>query len=198
MNKLQAHGRWMAAIACVAMIIPAASWGAEPIRCLADSGDSIQVADVRLDAHRRLWGQLVDRQGRPQSSAQVSLRRGGQWLARTQTGAHGAFHFDQLSGGVYQVVTADSAAVFRVWTPTSAPPAAPAAILLVEGAAVRGQQQCFEPAPLPPCRAPQSGYYSGHYDGAIMRTLSNPWVIGGAIAAGIAIPLALSDDAEGS
>jgi hypothetical protein len=199
MNRFLAHGRWIAAIACVAMITPRAGWSSESIRRLAAPENSPHADDVRLDSQRRLWGQLLDRQGRPRPTAQVSLWSRGQLLARTRTRADGAFHFDQMSGGVYRVAADDSTGVYRVWTPNSAPPTARTAILLVDGAAVRGQQGgSFTPAPSPPHHPKQRGLCGGHYDGAIMRTLCSPWVVGGLIAAGIAIPLALSDDAEGS
>ena len=41
--------------------------------------------------------------------------------------------------------------------------------------------------------------HSGVYDGAVMKTLSNPWLFSGLLAAGIAVPIALSNnDNDGS
>jgi hypothetical protein len=198
MKRFRTLGRLMAAIACIAMIAPRASWSSEVVRRSSSSPAVAPITDVRMDAHARLGGQLVDRQGRPRSDVEVSLWSRGERIARTRTTADGVFFFGQLRGGLYRVEASEAIGLCRVWTADSAPPAAQSAVLLVDGVAVRAQQDCFTPAPLPARHARQSGLYSGHYDGAILRTLSNPWVVGGAIAAGIAIPLALSDDSNGS
>ena len=188
----------MAVIACTAMLTPRVSWSDEANPRRAASRSAPRVTDVRLDAQQRLRGQFVDRQGRPQDARHVQLSGRDGVVGRAETDRDGLFCFESVAGGVYQLRIENQAAVCRVWTAPSAPPTAQPAILLVDGAAVRGQQAGFTPAPAPPCHPTQTGPYSGHFDGAIMRTLSSPWVVGGLIAAGIAVPLALADDSEGS
>ncbi len=197
-NRFHAFARWMAAIACTSMLTPRVSWGEEANLPRTAPRPVARVTDVRLDAQQRLRGQFVDRQGRPQNARPVQLYGRDGLIGRAKTGPDGLFCFDSVPGGVYQLRIENQAAVCRAWTMQSAPPTARPAILLVDGAAVRGQQTCFTPAPSPPSYPDQVGPYSGHFDGAIMRTLSSPWVVGGLIAAGIAVPLALADDSEGS
>jgi hypothetical protein len=111
-------------------------------------------------------------------------------MARSVVDQQGRFAFEGLQAGVYQVLGAGTGSVLRLWQPAAAPPAAQSALLLVEGPVVRGQHPRHFGCPPP-----------GAYDGAVMRALSNPWVFSGLLAAGIAIPIALSDDddeAEGS
>ncbi len=198
MHTIRVHGRWLTAIACLAMVCPRMGAAAEDLRRLGPPQASVQPTDVRLDAQRRLWGQLVDPQGRPRAAADVSIWHGGRWVGHTRTHADGRFAFDNLPGGVYQLVAADTAAVCRVWTEPSAPPAAGSAVLLVAGQTIRGQQAGYLLAPPYARGTIPTAPYTGQYDGAVMQTLTSPWVVGGLIAAGIAVPLALSDDANGS
>jgi hypothetical protein len=132
-------------------------------------------------------GQIVDAQGSPAVGADVELWTQGKLAARGVADESGRFRFVGTRAGVYQVLASGTGSVVRLWQPAAAPPAARHAILLVQGPVVRGQY--------PPR---QSGCQTGLYDGAVMKTLSNPWVFSGLIAAGIAVPLALSnsDDAD--
>ena len=189
MKLLESHRRLVVMLACLSLASPSIqrSQAAPP-----QAQRTVDSRDLRLDTEGRLRGQLVDRQGNPLSHAWVTLQSHGELLSHVQTNEHGEFQFVGLRGGVYQVGGPDVAAVYRAWTTNTAPPASKDAVLLVTGDALRGQTYC------PPR---QMGLGAGHYGGAIMRTLNNPWIIGGAIAAGIAVPIAISnndDDDNGS
>ncbi len=198
MNILRQYRRCIAAVSCLAMLAPGVGHCADMARSPGTAGLSLAVTDVRLHHNHILTGQLVDRQGQPTVGADVALWRQGRLITRIRTDADGKFRFTEVGGGVYQVVAGQTGGIFRAWTPASSPPSAQSSILLVTGEAVRGQQGDFMPPPDPMYPADQDGLGTGVFDGAIMRTLSNPWVVGGLCAAGIAIPLALSDRGDGS
>ena len=174
---------------CIAIVLPRTGLSTErPSRPAAEA--QIRAVDIRLSEQGRFQGQVVDGQGRPSPGAEVSLWRNGQMIARSVTDQQGRFGFERLQAGVYQVTGPGTGSVLRLWQPAAAPPAAQPALLLVEGPVVRGQHPRHLCGPPP-----------GAYDGAMMRALSNPWVFSGLLAAGIAIPIALSnddDDEEGS
>ena len=104
--------------------------------------------------------------------------------------------------------------MYRVWTGQAAPPSATESVLLVQqGEVVRGQYvDPYGGAPADPYGGPMMGDACGPCgpppacgplrslwpEESSCGFLANPWVIGGAIAAAIAIPLALSDNDDGS
>jgi hypothetical protein len=97
----------------------------------------------------------------------------GRAVASTQTGVDGRFAIAGVKAGVYEVATSQGVTVCRLWAPRTAPPAAQSDALVVHGGSV--------------VRGAQGG-------GGVIGFLSNPWVLGGIVAAAIAIPLALDDD----
>jgi hypothetical protein len=125
----------------------------------------------------------VDAQGQAVSGATLELWTQGRIVGRSTADRQGNFRFAGLRAGVYQVLAPGAAGVVRLWQPTAAPPVAQPALLLVQGATVRGQYPPREPCPP-----------HGVYDGALMKTLGNPWVFTGLVAAGIAVPIALTND----
>jgi len=173
-------------LACVSLAWPPSS------RLLAaETAATPMTRDIQLDTDGRLVGQLVDREGSPVKSAWIGLRQGPEEPRYVQTNNQGEFTFHGMRGGVYQLFSEDAGGLYRVWTAQSAPPISQPAAMLVTGVAHRGQTTGEPPR--------QMGLGAGHYGGAIMRTLNNPWIFGGAIAAGIAIPIALSNnDNDGS
>jgi hypothetical protein len=190
MKKAQRKKAWVVTLICVSLGTPRVAYSVEPANPVRNQ-HRVQSADVRLDPRGALIGQLLDTQGRPASRVPVELWRSGERIAATATDADGRFGFAPVTVGVYQVLAAEAdALVVRAWQPATAPPAASDQLLLVRGSVVRGQyppRACAPPA--------------GVYDGAVMRTLSNPWVFSGLVAAGIAIPIALAnddDDRQGS
>lgn len=186
MTAFNSHRRFVVVLACLSLALP--NFG----RTAAAETPSIPVTrDVQLDKDGCLRGQLVDREGHPVAHAWVGLRKGQDQPRYVRSTEEGSFEFAEMQGGVYQLFSAEVGGLYRVWTAKTAPPSSQPAIMLVTGDAQRGQAYC------PPPR--QMGLGAGHYGGAIMRTLNNPWIIGGAIAAGIAIPIAVSNnDNDGS
>lgn len=192
-----------AAVACVGMLSPAATFGATPDSRAASARGGATIQDVALDADDTLAGQLVDPQGQAISRAAVVIQQGdhGRQLV---TDEEGRFAVAGLRGGVYQVQTATTSGTYRCWTHSAAPPTATRSILLVDQQAslLRGQcadGACSQPVPgyAGNCSGQvcgQGGYYGGAPQGGLLRVLSNPWVIGSAVALAIALPLALDDD----
>ena len=135
------------------------------------AGPMPRVADVALSDGGKLIGQVVDPQGAPRAEVTVSVLRDARPVAMAATDANGYFSVVGLRGGVYHVATPDLQATVRLWTPGSAPPASQAGVLLVSGGeTVRGQLPGF---------------------GALKFWLSNPWVLTGAAAAAVAVPIAI-------
>lgn len=130
------------------------------------------VTDVVLRGGGVLLGQVVQPQGSPVANLPVSLVRDGKKLAPASTNTAGYFAFSGLKTGTYQVVTPTDVGTYRVWTAETAPPGAQPGILIVNGqGAVRGQ------------------YDARTYAGMIGK----PLVLGGLVAAAIAVPVALSN-----
>ena len=181
MKSLNLSRRLVVLLACISLACPPSS------RLLAaETATAPRTRDIQLDASGRLVGQLVDREGSPVKSAWIGLRQGQEEPRYVQTNNQGEFAFASMRGGVYQLFSEDAGGLYRVWTAQSAPPISQPAAMLVTGDTHRGQNNC------PPTR--QMGLGAGHYGGAIMNTLNNPWVFGGAVAAGIAIPIVLSNN----
>lgn len=134
------------------------------------------IRDVALQDNGVLRGQVLDAQGAGQAAIPVVVMRQGQEVGRAQTDANGQFAVQGLTGGVYHIATPTGVAMYRAWSPRTAPPAAtPAAILVPDNSVVRGQ-----------------------FGTSAFGWLANPWVLAGIVAAAIAIPLALDDDDDAS
>ena len=104
-----------------------------------------------------------------QADLAVALRSGDQELGAAKTDQAGRFAFSGLRGGVYQLATAESQGVVRVWAPRTAPPYAQQGVMLVSGeSVVRGQ--AFR----------NIGSFASH-----------PWVMAGIIATAVAVPIAI-------
>ena len=168
MNRIARLSRTLIWLAAVGLVAPQAAW--------ADStaGDpAIAATDVALAAGGVLHGQVLDPQGQPQGKLAVRLVQKNEIVATATTDAQGKFAVADLRGGVYEVHAGASAGVYRLWAANTAPPVAQSSALLVDGqTAVRGQ----------------GGF----------GWLRNPWVIGGIVAAAIAIPIAVSNHDSGS
>ena len=129
---------------------------------------STSVLDIALQQDGVLRGQLTNVQGAGEANQQVALVKDGQTIANSKTDAKGNFALQGVEAGVYELQTATSRNVCRVWAPNTAPPSAKQAALLVSGSdIVRGE---------------------------IAGLLANPWVLGAIVAVAIAVPLALDDD----
>ena len=160
----------LVASASLGMVLPpnafaASTQGARPA--------TSAVRDVALHDGGSLTGQVLDAAGTPVADTAVAVLEQGRPIASTQTGADGRFAMTGVKAGVYEVATSHGVTVCRLWAPRTAPPAAQADALVVHGDTV--------------VRGAQGG-------GGVIGFLSNPWVLGGIVAAAIAIPLALDDD----
>jgi hypothetical protein len=155
-----------------------------PGSSLAPSAARIQ--DVALQPGGLLVGQVLDTKMQPMRGAAVVVQVEGQTAATTATDGRGLFAVSGLHGGVHQVVVGDATENCRLWVAGTAPPSAMPQLRIVPGQAevVRGQW------------GPPPSYNT------MMGWATNPWVIGGVVAAAIAVPIVLhnvdDDDEEGS
>jgi|GEM_PF-630073 len=158
------------------------------------------VRDVELDQQGQLVGQLVDAQGQPIAGAAVTLRNQTIQL-QTASNPQGQFQFSGLTGGTYLLETGLSETgqrkavqggqICRLWKNGTAPPKANQKMLVVQqnGQVALGQN----------CSSPVCGSPVSNGAARAKRLLTHPLVIGGLIAAAIAIPVAIhnSDDDNG-
>ena len=124
--------------------------------------------DVALGKGGTLQGQLVDTAGQPVSGAEVQVGTSTDSEQTTWTDQEGTFVLHGMRGGLCHVTVAGKQGiVVRAWAEGTAPPAAQPAVLMVEGdTTVRG----------------------------VCQLLTNPWLLGGIIAAAVVLPLTLDDD----
>lgn len=178
MRMRQLLGGFLVAAASFGVILPQGVCAATARFTSSAAG---AVRDVALRDGGRLTGQVLDVAGAPVADTAVAVVDRGRVLASTQTGADGRFAISGVRAGVYEVATCSGVTVCRLWAPQTAPPAAQADAMVIHGdTVVRGEAACR------PC-APAGGIGQG----GVIRFLSNPWVLGGIVAAAIAIPLAL-------
>jgi hypothetical protein len=163
------------ALASIGLLLPQLALGAgtvQPNRSVL----STVVRDVALQEDGLLKGQVLDTEGTPVPGIPVVIARQGKRIATTETGADGSFAVTGLGGGVYQIVTAQGGAAYRLWAPRTAPPAAATNALIVNGDTV----------------------VRGGMGGGAAGFLSNPWVLGTIVALAIVLPLASDDDDDAS
>lgn len=152
------------------------------------AGQTVQAAspivrDVALQPGGVLSGQVLNEQAVAQGQAKVTVVCKGKPLTLTETDNAGRFVLAGLEPGIYELRLEQGGAAYRVWAPQTAPPAAEQSVLLVQDSrVVRG---------LGHPGADLGKGAAGH-----LSWLANPWVLAGGVAAAIAIPLALDDDAS--
>jgi len=140
--------------------------------------------DIALQKGGVLQGHVVDAQGTPLAMTPVSLRTGGEQVARIHTDSEGNFHVAELMGGTYEVATDGQQGVYRLWAPNTAPPSALDGLTVVSGEDVlRGK---YAPAP------------GGPFTAAGQWIAEHPIITAGIIATAIAVPIALSNDKKKS
>jgi len=161
------------------------SCGAAPLS--AATSRAGQMHDVALSQGGLLVGQLLDDKMTPMAGTEVTIQCDGHTMARTKTDQSGVFAVAGLRGGVHQVVASESIENCRLWAPGTAPPSASENLRLVPGqhTVVRGQWG-----------APANPFLHQ------AKTLAtNPWVVGGVVAAAVAVPVIIhntKDDDNGS
>lgn len=169
-------GRVLTALAITGLILPMAPAAAQH----SASAEKSAVRDVELAYGGLLVGRLTDANGRPLANVPVSLLSAGKQLAATHTDDEGVFAVAKLRGGVHEIATAESVEVCRLWAPGTAPPGAPQSVEVVApGEVVRGQ---YGPPP------------GNRFIKKAKVWATNPFIVGGVVAAAVAIPVALSDD----
>lgn len=137
----------------------------------------IRVVDVNLGHNGVLFGQLVDRQGRQLPVSEVRITNGvREWTSYTDN--EGNFRVAGLVGSTYQVQAAGQTQIVRAWAPGTAPPQAVDGVLLVHDSSVVLGQHCGTPV----CGSMVRG---------AKHPLANPFILGGIVAAAIAIPVAI-------
>jgi len=181
-RKFQQRSCAWAAIA-VLVFQPQCLLAAEPsvVPCSATAplARALTVVDVALQADGVLHGQIVDKQGRPLVAAEVQIQSAATdkpW--RSQTDAQGRFQFTGLSGANYSLQVGPQTQLLRVWAAGTAPPSATSGVLMVQDSDVILAQNCGSPV-------------CGSAVKKAKHPLANPWIIGGLVAAAIAIPVAI-------
>lgn len=138
------------------------------------TGNRPRVPDIRLDARNTLQGVLVSPQGTPLPNRSVTVFRpdSPKAVVRTKSDRQGRFQIAGITPGIYHLrVEPDSLATVRVWEAKTAPPSARDQLLVVVGnQMVRGQQRVDE-----------------------LLTIDDKLVVGGMVAAAIAIPIAIAN-----
>jgi hypothetical protein len=169
-------GRALMFLASAGICLPLAPATAEEIQ----SAKPPVIRDVELEYGGLLIGRLVDANGRPQCDTHVSVVTSGKTLATTRSDAEGVFAVSKLRGGVHEIRTAENVQVCRLWAHDTAPPRVPKSIDVVSnGDVVRGQ---YGPPP------------GNRFIKKAKVWATNPFIVGGVVAAAVAIPVALSDN----
>lgn len=189
----------LAIISAVNLCVPYMAF-AEP---LAEVGSPF---DVALTAHGHLSGVLIDSSGRPVKGVEVGLLCDSSLVSLTMTDERGQFTMEGIRGGTYQLAAVGSVRIVRAWALHTAPPVArPAAVIVVDGDVIRGQQACGCGGEVGCCNGVGCGDPVGRKlvrrRGSSNRRLvrwmrANPGIVLTGIAAAIAVPIAFvaSDD----
>ena len=123
-------------LACLGMVFPQVAIAGAP----GAPWQAHKTIDVILFQGGQLWGQVVNPQGHPKAGAMVFIRQHDRDVTQVRTDDLGRFSVKGLSGGAYELVTADTSRQIRAWTQAASPPAAAqVALLIVAGTTVRGQ-----------------------------------------------------------
>jgi hypothetical protein len=180
---------WIATLVIIASPVsavaeePTALPAVEPTAMTPAPPDSaFRIADVELAADGTLHGQAVNAQGHALPGKYVSLDDGRR-TTMTSTDAGGNFQFSGLQGGAYRVQVAGQTQFVRAWKHGTAPPSANTALMVVEGNQTILGQYCGTPVG---CSTPVGGGCV-----RLREALRNPVVMGGIVAAAIAIPVAI-------
>ena len=176
----------LAWFALLGVCLPVSARAAEPARLpvAAERSPATNVSDVALAHGGLLTGQFLDAQMKPVSGADVAISSGGHIVATTATDENGAFAVTGLRSGFHQVTTPDAVENCRLWADGTAPPRAEQGLRIVAGDdAVRGQ---WGPPPA-----------TNNFIKRAKVWGTNPFIVGGVIAAAVAIPVALNNDDDG-
>lgn len=130
MKFLTSMRKIVLALAVAGMLAPQMAGAAEQVN------QAPAVADVSLYQGGVFLGQVVNRQGKAKAGVEVVLSQKSAVVAVAKTDAKGRFVVRGVRAGVYQVQVDKSAAVYRLWAPNTAPPAANTAALVVSDSSI--------------------------------------------------------------
>lgn len=129
----------LVSLASIGIVLPQITYAADSAAA-PQPRPATPVQDVALDRDGWLRGQLTDSGGKPLAGSSIRLYQSGRIVAETKTDAAGNFAVAGVRGGLYEIGSAGTVRVCRLWTSDSAPPAAKARCLLIEDQdVVRGQ-----------------------------------------------------------
>ena len=193
MRQRKLFQRASVSLACVGLLLPQPVMAVQASSTPSTSQSANEtfalpvIGDVELGEGGVLLGRVTTPEGVAETGIVVAVYRDGELVARSLTDAEGVFTVEGLRGGIYQISTADTTSLFRLWTPQTAPPAAKEGVLLISGEhVIRGQ--CCSTGACGSCDVCCGGHF-----GRVRRLLRNPWVIAALIGAAIAIPIATHD-----
>ena len=129
------------------------------------------IGDVALAEGNTLWGEVVGTDGKAIDGAMVRIAQSGRSASTVSTSEDGLFAVPNMRPGVYEIGTGTTNGVYRIWSPGTAPPAAvPSVRMVAEQDIVRAQREF----------------------GSWLK--ENKFIIGGIMAAAIAIPIAVHNN----
>lgn len=125
-------GHWTLALAVAFTgILPNAGQASEQ-RAEEPITFSLAVHDVALSGDGMLRGALSNSAGKPQPDTEIKVLRAGEVIATATSDSEGRFSVPEMRPGLYEINTARSCGLYRVWQPSTAPPVANQAVLIVE------------------------------------------------------------------
>lgn len=175
MKKLHPCSRLLVWSAVLGVVLPVSAASADPTADAASERTAIK--DAALAKSGILRGRVYNAQGVPLPGVDVAVLTIGGKAVQSRTTDKGEFAVGGLKGGVYQVVAGQGSQIVRAWSEGTAPPTAQREILVVSDPRVAVGQ--WEPGTF------------GYFLQEAKYTLSNPLVVGGIIAAAVAIPVAI-------
>ena len=164
-----------------------------PLMAAENAGGTSLIPDVQLDVAGHLHGRLTNADGRPLARSLVQLRQQSTVVASAATSSTGEFELPAPHGGLFMLAAGGSSQPVRCWTLPAAPPHALPQLHVVQGPVQRGQG-CTATSCTGTCGGTCDACTGGGFAGNCLGFLMNPIVVGTAIAAAIAIPLALDND----
>ncbi|MBN1590813.1 MAG: carboxypeptidase regulatory-like domain-containing protein [Pirellulales bacterium] len=162
MKKMNTFTLMMVALATLGLCFPS-------VGLCSTTTAKPQVSDVALMNGNVLVGQVVNSSGAAVTEAPVLLQQENRTIATLKTNKDGFFAAKNVPAGIYDLSATDGKGVYRLWAPKTAPPTAQKGALLVTGKNVA----------------------RGQYGSGLRNMLANPWIVGGIVAAAVAIPVAI-------
>jgi hypothetical protein len=166
----------IAAMGVAGLILQSADASEPAVQPAGGEHTTMQWKDLSLGAGGLFHGRVMDASGVAVPAAQVTILKMNHELAVTTSGPDGAFAFQGVGGGLYQVVVKGpdgktSHGLYRAWSPGTAPPSSIASALFVQQQNIQRGQWC--PAP-------------GNY-------MTRPWIAAALITTAGVLPIAINN-----